>query len=73
MKYENPKKEHYDKLNSLLSSDNCDPKAFWKTPKQILNLKSTTNIPTLIMNQEYAEYDLQNANMWNVFHRTDNP
>ena len=32
------KKEYYDKLDRLLSSDNCDPKVFWKTSKQILNL-----------------------------------
>ena len=39
------KKEYNDKLDRLLSSDNCDPKAFLKTFKQILNLQSTTNIP----------------------------
>ena len=61
------KKEYYEKLDPLLSSDNCDPKDFWKTSKQILNLQSTTNIPTLIMNQEYAENDLQKANMLNAF------
>ena len=43
------------------------PKFFWKISKQILNLQSTTNIPTLIMNQEYAENNLQKANMLNAF------
>ena len=33
----------------------------------IPNLQSTTNIPTLIMNEEYAENDLQKANMLNAF------
>ncbi|MCG8113232.1 MAG: reverse transcriptase domain-containing protein, partial [Candidatus Thiodiazotropha taylori] len=62
------KKEYYDKLDRLLSSDGCDPKLFWKTSKQILNIqKSTIKIPTLSMNQEYAESDMQKANMLNKF------
>ena len=35
----NSKQEYFDKLDRLLSSDNHEPKLFWKTSKQVLNLK----------------------------------
>ena len=37
-KIRNSKQEYFDKLDHLLSSDNHDPKLFWKTSKQVLNL-----------------------------------
>ena len=30
------KNDYFEKLDNLLSSDNCDPKKFWKTSKQVL-------------------------------------
>ena len=55
MKFENPKTITLKKLDNLLSSDNCDPKKFWKTSKQVLNLKPSSTIPTLVMNNDYAD------------------
>ena len=62
------KKEYFDKLDHLLSSDNHDPKLFWKTSKQVLNLKQSSNaITTLKMNNEFAESDQQKVEMLNLY------
>ncbi|MCG7879157.1 MAG: reverse transcriptase domain-containing protein, partial [Candidatus Thiodiazotropha endolucinida] len=62
------KKQYFDKLDNLLSSDNCDQKLFWKTSKQLLNLgRSSSNIPVLTMNHEVAETDEQKAEMLNLY------
>ena len=59
-------KEYCDNLDQLLSNNTTNSKLFWKTTKQILKLgKSSTNIPTLVMNSEFAEDNLQKANMLN--------
>ena len=61
-------KEYYDNLDQLLSSNTTNSKLFWKTTKQKLKLgKSSTNIPTLDMNSELAEDNLQKANMLNSY------
>ena len=61
-------KEYYDNLDQLLSNNAINSKLFWKTTKQILKLgKSSTNIPTLAMNSELAEDNLQKANMLNSY------
>ena len=43
-------------------------KIFWKTSKQLLKIgKSNHDIPTLEMNNEYAETDIQKADMLNKY------
>ena len=43
-------------------------KLFWKTSKQLLNTrKSVSVIPTLTLNNEHAETDIQKATMLNDF------
>ena len=43
-------------------------KIFWKTSKQLLKIgKSNHDIPTLEMNNEYAETDMQKADMLNKY------
>ena len=60
-------KEYFDNLDNLLST-RTNSKLFWKTTKQVLKLgKSSTNIPTLFMNNEFAENNLQKANMLNAY------
>ncbi|MEW8544911.1 MAG: reverse transcriptase family protein [Candidatus Thiodiazotropha sp.] len=62
------KQDYFNKLDTLLSTDTLNTKLFWKTSKQVLNLgKSSSNIPTLILNNEYAESSLQKANMLNSY------
>ena len=62
------KKEYFDKLEQLLSNESASSKIFWKTSKHILNLnKTSTNIPTLILNDETAEDDYQKSNMLNNY------
>ena len=57
-----------DKLDELLSTSTTDSKIFWKTAKQFLNLgKSSSSIPTLKLNDYYAEDDLQKANLLNTY------
>ena len=61
-------KEYFDKLDRLLSSENIDPKLFWKTSKQLLNLnKSSGSIPTLKLNSNIAEKDKQKAELLNHY------
>ena len=63
-----PKKDYFDKLDNLLSSETTDSKLFWKTSKQMLNIgKSNHDIPMLFMNNECAETDIQKANMLNNY------
>ena len=53
------KKDYFDKLDNLLSSETTDSKLFWKTSKQMLNIgKSNHDIPMLFMNNECAETDI---------------
>ena len=62
------KKDYFEKLDKLLSSENCNSKVFWKTSKQLLNLNRTSDsIPILTMNHEVAETDLQKAEMLNSY------
>ena len=62
------KKDYFDKLDNLLSSETTDSKLFWKTSKQMLNIgKSNHDIPMLFMNNECAETDIQKANMLNNY------
>lgn len=62
------KQDYYNKLDMLLSTETTNTKLFWKTAKQVLNLgKSSNNIPTLILNNEYAENSPQKANMLNSY------
>ena len=52
----------------LLSSENCNTKLFWKISKHLLNLGQYTNsIPTLTLNHEIAEFDLEKAQMLNSY------
>ena len=49
----NSKKNYFDKLDRLLSTNTTNSKLFWKTAKQVLNLgKSSNSIPTLKLNNE---------------------
>ena len=62
------RKQYFDKLDHLLSSENCDPKIFWKTSKRLLNIgRSSSNIPVLTMNHEMTETDQQKAEMLNTY------
>ena len=62
------KQDFFDKLDRQLSSDNHDPKLFWKTSKQVLSLdKSSSSIPTLNMHNEFAETDQAKAEMLNLY------
>ncbi|MEW8186271.1 MAG: reverse transcriptase family protein, partial [Candidatus Thiodiazotropha endolucinida] len=62
------KKDYFDKLDGLLSTETTNSKLFWKTAKQVLNIgKSAFNIPTLIMHNEHAEDSSQKANMMNTY------
>ena len=62
------KKDYFEKLDTVLSSETANSKLFWKTAKQVLNLnKASSNIPTLIINNEHAEDDFSKANMLNNF------
>ena len=62
------KQDYFDKLDRQLSSDNHDPKLFWKTSKQVLNLdKSSSSIPTLKMHNEFAETNQAKTEMLNLY------
>ena len=63
----NSKKNYFDKLVRLLSTNTTNSKLFWKTAKQVLNLGNSSNsIPMLKLNNEYAEDDIQKANVLNA-------
>ena len=61
------KTEYFEKVDKLLSSNNCNTKTFWKLSKQVLNLKLSSTIPTLVTNNNYAETDFHKANMLNEY------
>ena len=61
------KTEYFEKVDKLLSSNNCNTKTFWKLSKQVLNLKPSSTIPTLVTNNNYAETDFHKANMLNEY------
>ena len=62
----NSKKNYFDKLDILLSTNTTNSKLFWRTAK-VLNLgKSSNSIPTVKL--IYAEDDIQKANMLNAFY-----
>ena len=62
------KQNYFDKLENIFSNENLNSKLFWKTSKQLLGLgKTSKNIPTLSLNDEYAETDYQKANMLNNY------
>lgn len=62
------KTNYFEKLDGILSAGKANEKLFWKTAKQVLNLdKTSSNIPTLIMNHEHAEDDANKAKMLNNF------
>ena len=63
-----PKQDYFDKLETLINNENTNSKLCWKTSKQILKLdQSSHNVPTLAINNEYDEKDLQKANMLNKY------
>ncbi|MCG8092513.1 MAG: hypothetical protein JAZ17_02615 [Candidatus Thiodiazotropha endolucinida] len=67
------KKSYYEKLERLLSTENVNSKLFWKTSKQLLNLnKSSTKIPTLLLNGVNAESEIDKANMLNDYFSLQN-
>ena len=52
----------------MFSNENLNSKLFWKTSKQLLGLdKTSQTIPSLSLNNEYAETDLQKAHMLNNY------
>ena len=64
----NSKNDNFDKLDDLLATETLNMKLFWKTSKQLLNLsKSSSNILTLVPNNEYAENDIHKANKLNNY------
>ena len=62
------KKNYFDKLEEILSKENVNSKIFWKTSKQVMGLqKSNHTIPTLKLNDKFAEKDIDKANMLNDY------
>ena len=62
------KKNYFDKLEDILSKENVNSKIFWKTSKQVMGLqKSNHTIPTLKLNDKFAEKDIDKANMLNDY------
>ena len=62
------KQNYFDKLEKMFSNENLNSKLFWKTSKQLLGLdKTSQTIPSLSINNEYAETDLQKAQMLNNY------
>ena len=52
----------------MFSNENLNSKLFWKTSKQLLGLdKTSQTIPSLSLINEYAETDLQKAQMLNNY------
>ena len=65
------KKEYFDMLDSILSSGTTNMKLFWKTSTQLLDTrKSASVIPTLTLNNEHAETDIQKATLLNDYFTT---
>ena len=68
MKIRKSKKDYFDKLEDTLTSENPNLKLFWKTSKQLLKIcKISQNLPTLKLNGEFAETDLQKTEMLNKY------
>lgn len=61
------KKQYFDNLEHVLSTEDLNSRLFWKTSKQILNLRKYSKIPTLELNGEVADDDLEKANMLNNY------
>ena len=62
------KNNYFDKLKDILSKENVNSKIFWKTSKQVMGLqKSNHTIPTLKLNDKFAEKDIDKANMLNDY------
>ena len=62
------KNDYFEKLDRILSAGKAISKLFRKTTKQVLNLnKTSSDIPTLIMNNEYAEDNAHKAKLLNDF------
>ena len=60
--------EYFDNLAHLVSTNTINSKLPWKTTKLVLKLgKPSTSIPTLFMNIEFAEDNLQKAYMLNAY------
>ena len=60
--------QYFDKLVQLLSSENIEPKLFWKTSKQLLNLNEISgSIPIFKLNSNIAENDKQKAELINLY------
>ena len=51
----------------MLTSENPNSKLFWKTSKRLKIGKTSQNVPTLKLNDEFAETNLQKAEMLNKY------
>ena len=57
-----------DKLEDILSKENLNSKLIWKTSKQILGVSKTSHtIPTLKLDNKFAENNADKANMLNEY------
>ena len=62
------KQDYFDKFENTLTDAGPNSKVFWKTSKQLLKLQKTSqSIPTLTLNNEYTETDLQKVDMLNKY------
>ena len=62
------KTNYFDKLEDILSKENVNSKLFWKTSKQILGVsKASHTIPTLKLDNKFAENNADKANMLNEY------
>ena len=62
------KTNYFDKLEDILSKENVNSKLFWKTSKQILCVSKTPHtIPTLKLDNKFAENIADKANMLNEY------
>ena len=62
------KTNYFDKLEDILSKENVNSKLFWKTSKQILGVSKTSHtIPTLKLDNKFAENNADKANMLNEY------
>ena len=62
------KMHYFDKLEDILSNESVNSNLFWKTSKQILSVSKTSHtIPTLKLDNEFAENNADKANMLNEY------
>ena len=62
------KTNYFDKLEDILSKENVNSKLFWKPSKQILGVSKTSHsIPTLKLDNKFAENNADKANMLNEY------